>query len=402
MSSSQEEEEAELDVSPPQPLACGAHQPLDPLPTLSSANLTFLMKRFAAAAELGQTAAAVKFSADGDNEEEEDEEGDDMSGGLTLPGLELFSLGRGRDGGAAATACLLYLAPATPPASDLEEYPGGCFSGSSPASSFSGTSPASSYVSLSPHDDLLSPPLSIGSAGLEMSPHSPSVVVAGGRRTVPPRPFPVNPDNLNLAMAITEKQICSFPDLQNDNEQLNFRNNAEDDDDDDDDNEKMVDNDKDVDEDDMKSLLGVADEESEELEEGDQPMFSSSVTGQQDDDKQDNTRTITGPSSTNNNMQQTIKDEPNSNKDNTTDNSIPGHNNCMKTVNNYSVNYRNSNTGNSGIRKYNSTLFKNVQESNSSRNIPRATTRSSKNVSCSQPISPRPGRGADITPSNSS
>lgn len=315
---------------------CSPQQSLDlqPLPPLSSANLTFLMKRFAAAAaataaepisSLGNTEAllsAAKLSPNnggGGDEEEDEEEGGDVGIPSLLPSLELFSFGRRE---AAAANCFLYLAPATPPASDPEEY--ACSSGSSPPSSFAGTaSPVSSYVSLSPSGDILSPPLSIGSAtGHELSPHSPSLSVVGCHASpargelshsvsaaavaVPSAPLG-GPDNLlNLTMAIPQKPICSLAVLHHLKGNMNLSNDDEHANDHDDDDDV---NDEDVVDEDMQSLFDSADDDqllgeakSVELsagmeEEEAAPLLFSSLD-QQDHNQNDTKKTISAQSST--------------------------------------------------------------------------------------------------------
>jgi hypothetical protein len=298
-----------------------------------------------------ETAKSI-VAGDFDEDEEEEDGEDENNGGCMpglLPGIELFSLGRGggREGGAAeAAACLLYLAPATPPTSDLEEYPGGsCFSGSSPASSFAGTSPASSYVSLSPPDDLLSPPLSVG---LEFAPGSPS---GGGSMrplsTLPPPPPPPSPsynvatishDNLNLPIAIQEKHICSLPSLPND------ASNEPSPEDVNDDVNISIDNERKInDDDEMQSLLEAAHEAKELDEEDKHESIFNALVGQQDDNQrvENNARTIIGTSPAH---EKTIKDEPanSSNKKNNTNNIIENkkHSSLKQQGMNHEINAR--------------------------------------------------------------
>jgi hypothetical protein len=211
------------DLSP----ACSS-PPLDAppaLPSLSAANLTLLMKRFAAVAaaaaatttsskEATLTTKAAADTAAGNEEGEEDMPG-------LLSSLEIFSFGRRNDAG----GCYLYLAPATPPASEREE----CCASS-----------ASSYVGgFSPPGDMLSPPLS--TAGPEMSPCSPASVGSGQANTssisapssvavavTDATAAPLSPDNLDLNTAIPEKPICSFDVLQDLNETMNLENNGND------------------------------------------------------------------------------------------------------------------------------------------------------------------------------
>ncbi len=227
------------DLSP----ACSS-PPLDAppaLPSLSAANLTLLMKRFAAVAAaaaatttskeatLTTKAAAAADTVLADNEEE----GEDMPG--LLSSLEIFSFGRRNDAGG---GCYLYLAPATPPASEREE----CCA-SSASSYVGGFSPPGEMLSppgdmLSPPGDMLSPPLS--TAGPEMSPCSPASVGSGqanNSSTSAPdigssvagtivTAAPLSQDNLDLNPAISEKPICSFDVLQDSNETMNLENNG--------------------------------------------------------------------------------------------------------------------------------------------------------------------------------
>ncbi len=235
------------DLSP----ACSS-PPLDAppaLPSLSAANLTLLMKRFAAvaaaaaatttskeAAALTATTKSAAADTVADNEE-----GEDMPG--LLSSLEIFSFGRRNDAGG---GCYLYLAPATPPASEREE----CCA-SSASSYVGGFSPPGEMLSppgdmlsppgdmLSPPGDMLSPPLS--TAGPEMSPCSPASVGSGqanNSSTSAPSSVavavtdvtaaPLSPDNLDLNTAIPEKPICSFDVLQDLNETMNLENNGND------------------------------------------------------------------------------------------------------------------------------------------------------------------------------
>jgi len=225
------------DLSP----ACSS-PPLDAppaLPSLSAANLTLLMKRFAAvAAAAAATTTSSKEptlttkAAAADTVAANEEEGEDMPG--LLSSLEIFSFGRRNDAG----GCYLYLAPATPPASEREE----CCA-SSASSYVGGFSPPGDMLSppgemLSPPVDMLSPPLS--TAGPEMSPSSPASVASGQANissTSAPdigssvavtavTAAPLSPDNLDLNTAIPEKPICSFDVLQDLNETMNLENNG--------------------------------------------------------------------------------------------------------------------------------------------------------------------------------
>ncbi len=154
-----------------------------------------------------------------------------------LSSLEIFSFGRRNDAG----GCYLYLAPATPPASEREE----CCASSSASSYVGGFSPPGEMLSppgdmLSPSGDMLSPPLS--TAGQEMSPCSPASVGSGqanNSSTSAPdigssvavtavTAVPLSPDNLDLNTAIPEKPICSFDVLQDLNETMNLENNGDD------------------------------------------------------------------------------------------------------------------------------------------------------------------------------
>jgi hypothetical protein len=230
------------DLSP----ACSS-PPLDATPaqpSLSAANLTLLMKRFAAVAAAAaatttskEATLTTKAPAAADAVAANEEEGEEDMPGL-LSSLEIFSFGRRNDAG----GCYLYLAPATPPASEREE----CCA-SSASSYVGGFSPPGDMLSpplemLSPPGDMLSPPLS--TAGPEMSPSSPASVGSGQANisstsasdigssvavvVTDVTAAPLTPDNLDLNTAIPEKPICSFDVLQDLNETMNLENNGND------------------------------------------------------------------------------------------------------------------------------------------------------------------------------